>query len=164
MNILGIDPGATTGWCVYCTKRRSVVAHGFYEGQDTVILMPGASVAEVAVVERLVPHGASYPQVVESAYVAGHIAGELRPAIRVHELKRSDVRRILQEATHGAVKVKDDKSVRAAVVLLHGGDSATEAGGCLDGVTRHVWAALAVAIAWHLRQASLVAAAAGATA
>lgn len=150
MNILGIDPGATTGWCVYNTERRAVVARGLYEGHDSIILMPGASVAHVAVVERLVPHGASYPQVVESAYVAGRIAGELRPAIQVHELKRSDVRRVLQEATHGAVKVKDDKSVRAAIVVIHGGDSATEAGGCLHGVTSHVWAALAVALAWSL--------------
>lgn len=153
MLILGIDPGATTGWCVYDTKRRAVVARGLYEGQDTVILMPMPLVANVAVVERLVPHGASYPQVVESAHVAGTIGGELRPAIKVHELTRAEVRRTLQEATHGAVKVKDDKSVRAAVVLLHGGESATETGGCLHGVTSHVWAALAVAVAWWLRQA-----------
>jgi hypothetical protein len=150
--VLGIDPGATTGWCCYDTHTRRVVARGLYEGHDTVVLQPSGSVATVAVLERLVPHGASYPQVVESAYVAGRIAGELRPAIQVHEMTRAEVRRILQEATHGSVKVKDDKSVRAAVVLLHGGDSATEAGGCLHGVTSHVWAALAVAVAWTLRR------------
>lgn len=150
MRILGIDPGATTGWCVYDTDTRRVVARGLYEGHDTVVLQPSGSVANVAVLERLVPHGASYPQVVESAYVAGRIAGELRPALPVYELTRAEVRRTLQDATHGAVKVKDDKSVRAAVVLLHGGESATETGGCLHGVTSHVWAALAVAVAWHL--------------
>ena len=112
MRILGIDPGATTGWCVYDTDTRRVVARGLYDGHDTVVLQPSGSVANVAVLERLVPHGASYPQVVEAAYVAGRIAGELRPAIQVHELTRAEVRRILQEATSTATASSTSRSVR----------------------------------------------------
>ena len=149
MNIVALDPGATTGYVVYDTKARRVVARGEFHGHDTVCLWSAIPLHVVAV-ERLVPHGASYPQVVEAAYIAGRIVGQIQ--LVVHEMKRTEVRGILQEATHGAVKVKDDKSVWAALLELHGGESAGERGGLLHGVRSHERAALAVAVAFVLRQ------------
>lgn len=148
MRILGIDPGATTGWVVYDTEACGVTARGEFAGHGSVILFAHSQL-DVVCLERLVPHGASYPQVVEAAYTAGRIVGQFQ--VHVHELKRSDVRRILQDATHGAVKVRDDKSVWAALLVIHGGDAAAEKGGPLHGVKSHERAALAVAVAWAIR-------------
>ena len=148
MIVLGIDPGATTGWVAYDTETRGVTARGEFAGHGTVMLCAHQQL-DVVTMERLVPHGASYPQVVEAAYVAGRIVGQFQ--VHVRELPRSEVRRILQDATHGAVKVRDDKSVWAALLLIHGGDAAGEKGGSLYGVKSHERAALAVAVAWVLR-------------
>ena len=148
MIVLGIDPGATTGWVVYDTNTRGVTARGEFAGYGTVMLCAHQQL-DVVALERLVPHGASYPQVVEAAYVAGRIVGQFQ--VHVRELTRADVRRILQDATHGAVKVRDDKSVWSALLLIHGGESAGEKGGALYGVKSHERAALAVAVAWAIK-------------
>lgn len=147
MRILGIDPGATTGYVVYDTDAKRVVAYGEFEGHDAVAVWCAPEI-EIVTVERLVPHGASYPQVVEASYTAGRLVQKF--ASNARELKRTEVRRILQDATHGAIKVRDDKTVWAALVEIHGGAAATEKGGPLHGVKSHARAALAVAVAWWL--------------
>lgn len=167
MIILGIDPGATTGWCLYDSGDRHVIEWGHFPGH-AVAISSMAELAGVVVVERLRPHGASFPQVVEAAYTAGRIVERFACSREygcegvVHEVLRDVVRKTLQEATHGAVKVKDDKSVWAALVLLHGEGSdrkpkkrkgvVVEEGGAIGGVTSHARAALAVAVAFALRE------------
>ena len=119
--ILAIDPGETTGYVVYDPDAMRVEARGLFRGHDQVMLMPARCVVTVVVLERLVPHGASYPQVVTSAYVGGRLTERTDGQVPTHELERQRVRNVLQEATHGAIKVKDDKTVWAALKLLHGG-------------------------------------------
>lgn len=159
MRILGVDPGATTGWCLYDAASRTVVDCGHFQGADAgerLFCLP----ADIAVVERLRPHGASYPQVVEAAYTCGRLVEWLFcvEKMETHEMFRDDVRKALQDSVYGAIRVKDDKTVRAALVLLHGEGSDRKAtkkngpGGVLGAVTGHCWAALAVAVAFSLRK------------
>jgi len=158
MRILGIDPGATTGWCEYRTNTRSVISSCQTDG-SAVPSMDWAT--DLFVIEKVVPHGASYPQVVEAAWIGGEIAGYLRGRGKLPFLiTRMEVRQALQEAVHGTIKVKDDKTVWAALLALHGGVAAGKKGGLLYGVKSHERAALAVAVAFSLKAAELPAIAA----
>jgi len=67
---------------------------------------------------------------------------------------RRTVKRTLTEATQCDVTVKNDATAWAAILLLHGGESASKKGGALYGVRSHSRAALAVAMAWHMSQAA----------
>ena len=157
MRILGIDPGAKTGWCVYDNDHKRVLGSG--EFQEFYAHSACPPVVEhlrritnfnYAVVERLVPHGASYPQVVEAAYVAGRLVERVSKwSDVVVELARHEIRGRLQAATHGAVRVKNDATVWAALKLLHG-DGCDKKGGSLYGVKSHARAALAAAVAFTL--------------
>lgn len=161
MRVLGIDPGATTGWCLYDGEERRVIDCGEFDSYHLPEDVFFANDVDEVVVERLVPHGASFPQVVEAAYTCGRLV-EFAAAYRgesPHELRRPDVRKALQElGTHGAIRVKDDASVWAALCEMHGGPDAGKKpskkhpGGPLGGVKSHGRAALAVAVAWLLRE------------
>ena len=159
MLILGLDPGATTGWCAYDTATSSVVRCGHFAGSDVPYGLIGMSF-DATVIERPKGYGATYPQVVDAAWHAGILWQQFG---RCHTLERREVRAILTDATLGTVRVKNDASAWAALVLLHGDGSdkraktrkgeIVEAGGPLGGVTSHARAALAVAYAWWLQSA-----------
>lgn len=159
--VLGIDPGATTGWCLYDSAARRVVACGSFPGHDVHGVLPADAQGAVCVIERVLPHGGSFPDVVHAAYTAGRLVEIMRGhgGIAPVEIPRHDVRGALQEGTHGAIRVKDDKTVWAALVLLHGDGSDAKPtkkngmqGGPLGLVTGHARAALAVAVAFVLRR------------
>lgn len=144
--ILGIDPGATTGWCLYNLAGRFVVSHGMFPGCEVSDELP--RFVDRIVIEEIVPHGASYPQVVEAAWTGGEIRGFLRgQGMVVEKMPRMVVRKALQDAVHGTIRVVNDKTVWAALLALHGGDSAKKKGGSLYGVKAHERAALAVCVA-----------------
>lgn len=156
MIVLGLDPGMATGWALYDCAHRHCIAVGEFPGHSIPSDLAARSRLCVNVIERLRPHGASYPQVVEAAYVCGRLVGMLGNEQRpVHELRRDDVRRELQVATHGAIQVADDATVWAALRLLHG-DGCTKQGGALHllkpSETGHARAAVAVAVAWCIRE------------
>lgn len=166
VNILGIDPGKTTGWCIYDATRKEAIACGeFAEWDVDAINDPWAGITSRVVVERPKGYGPTRPQLVDCGYVCGRIVERLRfrfTAPKVHELTRHDVCKTLTEATHGVVNVRNDATAWAALLLLHGGDAAGEKprtkkgvevspGGALGRVTGHGRAALAVAVAWSLK-------------
>ncbi len=156
MLILGVDPGETTGWCVYDSDKKAAAPGMVAETCDVdlwpELLTVGLPSGTTAVVERPVPQGFTRPQVVECAWIAGRLRErlELALAFTTSDLTRLDVRRRLQAATNGVIQVKNDATVWAALKLLHGGESAAKKGGPLYGVTGHCRAALAVAVAWTL--------------
>lgn len=165
MRILAIDPGATTGWCVYLGDTKRVAARGQFEGFDINAVLPEAAAADAIVVESLrKAHANAYPTTVESAYICGRIVERLEVrGIVVHELLRIDIKRTLTDATLGEIRVKNDKTAWLALVMLHGGVGCdrkprrkkgvvVDEGGPLGGVTGHERAALACAVAWLLRQ------------
>lgn len=151
MILLGIDPGAKTGWVTYDTETRRVVESGTSAGIDVVAEADTTDV-ELVVIERPRGYGPTYPQVVECGYVCGYVVASLTAEGHdVCELVRHDVTKILSDATRGAVRVKNDATAWAALVLLHG-DGCDKKGGALHGVRAHERAALAVAVAWALRE------------
>lgn len=156
MIVLGIDPGQVTGWCTYDTDTRRVVAAGKFDGYD---VQGCHGIADVVVIERPKGQGPTFPQVVEAGIAFGYL---LRWAEtkwpRVHWLFRYDVKRILREATLGEVTPTNDASVWAALKLLHGEGcdkkptKKNPEGGAIGRVSSHERAALAVAVAWALRE------------
>lgn len=156
MIVLGIDPGATTGWCAYDVAKRCVVMSGWVQGHDadSIAAEQIAWDADTIVVERPVAHGPTRPQVVDCAYVCGRLVGEMGRWCKggIVELTRLQVKQALTAATHGEVRVVNDATAWAALLLLHGGDAAAKKGGPLHGVKSHGRAALAVAVAWCLMQ------------
>ena len=155
MRILGIDPGAATGWCIYDSGARRVLACGMFpefqvpDDWETGLYHLGTR-PRVAM-EIPVAHGPTRPEVVRCAYVAGRLFAILndRCALNVDELTRHEIRRRLQMATHGVVRVANDATVWAALKLLHG-DGCDKKGGALHGVKSHARAALAAAVAFAL--------------
>lgn len=151
MNIMALDPGATTGWCLYDSTRRRVIASGQFAGADaSVEFRKQSTYAAVHVIERPMGYGPTYPQVVDAAWYGG----ELRALCNAIAMTRRDIKAILTDATQGDVRVKDDASAWAALKLLHGGEACAKKGGALHGVKAHERAALAVAVAFALRQAA----------
>lgn len=171
MNILGIDPGATTGWCVYSTETRRAIECGAFCGHDyggtsldLALHEPG--IGAIAI-ERPKGYGPTRPQLVDCGYVAGRLVERLARCRSIYpsgvlELTRLEVCKALTAAVHGQINVRNDATAWAALLLLHGGDDAgrkartkkgveIEPAGALGIVTGHARAALAVAVAWSLR-------------
>lgn len=173
MRVLGIDPGATTGWCLYVHSDAGayVESAGTFEqwhGVPSLKLLR----TDYAVIERPKGYGPTRPELVDCGYVCGRIVGEMGrqiPYMDLYELTRIEVCKTLTEATHGAVRVRNNATAWAALVLLHGEDSdrkpkrkkgvVIDQGGPLGEVSSHARAALAVAVAFALRTEALRAAA-----
>ncbi len=168
MKILGIDPGLTSGWCLYVRHDSGsyIEASGQFRGDD-FFAIPGNvfGKCDAAVIERPVAHGPTRPAVVECAWTAGCLWRDMLHIIgrdKIHQLTRLEVRQELTAATHGVVSVRNDATAWAALVLMHGTDSdrkpkrrkgqVVDAGGPLGEVKGHARAALAVAVAFALRQ------------
>lgn len=152
MRVLGIDPGATSGWCIYDTDGRVLGAGCFVDDivphdEPTVTLW---QTADRCVIERPRGYGPTRPQVVDCAWVAGRLSLLVQDATgrMVNPMERKDVRKQLQLATLGTVRVTNDASAWAALLLIHGGDDAGKKGGALHGVKSHARAALAVSVAY----------------
>ena len=153
MKLLGVDPGATTGWCLYDEVARRVVAAGQFPSHE-VNLPVEAFGADIVVIERPVAHGPTRPAVVECAYTAGRLFEAMLRDWEdgVHELTRREVKLALTAATQRDVVVTDDATAWAALKLLHGGEGCDKKGMALHGVKAHERAALAVVVAWKLIQ------------
>lgn len=165
MRVLGLDPGATTGWCLYDDEQRRVLDCGTVPG-DSFLDIPRSvwGRVDVAIIERPVAHGPTRPEVVECAWVAGCLWRDMLHLLgrsKARQMRRLEVRQVLTAATHGVVRCTNDATVWAALVLLHGEGSdrkpktrkgeVIDDGGPLGRVTSHARAALAVAVAWTLR-------------
>lgn len=151
MLVLGLDPGATTGWCLYDTDARRVVDSDTFKESEA----PSGLIAmrrDICVIERPVAHGPTRPQVVDCAWHAGKLAVIMQAV----PMTRREIKLILTEATQRDVVVKDDATAWAALVLLHGeGCDAKPSkkngpGGSIGRVTSHERAALALVVAWAM--------------
>lgn len=145
MMILGLDPGETTGWCLYDSEANRATASGVFEGAAHPINLGDA--ANRIVIERVKGYGASYPAVVEAAYVCGRLVGRFPDCI---EMTRKDICKRLTAEMYGQLTVRNDRTAWAALKELHGGESSWRKGGPLYGVRSHGRAALAVAVAYSL--------------
>lgn len=165
MLILGVDPGAVTGWAVYESADRRVIASGqFNEHQiskqckDWIFSLT----VDAVVIERPKGQGPTRPQLVECGITFGRLAAYLESKFgerRVYEMLRYEVKSSLSAATHGEVNARNDASVWAALLLLHGGEDAGRKAtkknpvpGAIGLAKSHERAAVAVAVAWAIRE------------
>jgi hypothetical protein len=153
MMLLGIDPGATTGWCLYNTEQRRVEDCGDFRGTD---LPDGCKAAaercDHVIIESLhEPRGGIYPAVVVAGITQGHIERQLI-LYGVQRITRHEVKMLLTEAVHREPVVQKDKHAWEALLVLHGGDKAAKKGGPLHGVKSHQRAALAAVVAWCFKE------------
>lgn len=162
--ILGIDPGKVTGWTLYNEAERRVVACGHFprhqfstEAWDHVLWSADGKIP--VVFESLEqPRGGIYPAVVLAAIDEGRMREQVLAStgIEPHVISRHDVKRTLSLAVHNEPLVRDDKTTWQALVALHGPGSdqkrtKDKQEGCIGLVTGHERAALAVAVAWAIR-------------
>lgn len=153
MIVLGIDPGATVGWCLYDDFAERVVEAGTLTDGEAC----GLNIQDIAkrsghiVIERPRGYGPTRPQVVDCGWIGGRIFGEMLALnFTIEALERIEIRKRLQVATNGIMAVRNDATVWAALKLLHGGDGCDKKGGPLYGVKSHARAALAAAVAYGL--------------
>lgn len=167
--ILAIDPGKTSGWVHYDLKSRSPIGYGNFEGhQYPPFVADDAKWADHVVFEGMERvHAGIYPDTVTAAYHLGRMVERMSLALGrpVVEMDRHIVKQILTDATLGSVRVKNDTTAWAAMILMHGegcdakgrkgnakkGIAAVEPG-ILAGVSGHARAALAVAVAFAIRE------------
>lgn len=167
--ILAIDPGKTSGWVLYDTATRRPIRHGNFDGnQYPPQAESDAKQADHVVLEGMERvHAGIYPDTVTAAYHLGRMVERMNHALGrpVVELDRHIVKEILTDATLGSVRVKNDPTAWAAMILLHGEGCDTKGRkgnprkgiasvepGILAGVSRHARAALAVAVAFAIRE------------
>lgn len=153
MRILGIDPGAKTGWCVYDSVQGRVIGRGVVVEADLRTTECDIYFDE-CVIERPKGYGPTRPQLVDCGWVAGRLYEKIRAKSNsaTHTMTRLDVCKALTEATHGEVRVRNDATAWAALKLLHG-EGCDKKGGALHGVRSHERAALAIAVAFSLTKA-----------
>lgn len=124
MLILGIDPGATTGWCIYSTEERAAIESGIFKGHGIrTHIRDLCLAAHVVVIESMIePHGKIFPAVVQAGITEGRLTEHaLMTTAREPELlSRHDVKLTLTAATQRTVVVTDDKTAWQALALLHG--------------------------------------------
>lgn len=163
MNIVGIDPGATTGWVWYQTGScPKVCGHGQFKGHDVDGMCAHAMrMANVIVIEDLATntHAGIYPQTVAAARTQGFLEGYCKWGLglgEIQRLSRLEVKKTLAGTLLGEFPMKTDANVWAALKELHRRglhpDETVKKGGPLHGVKAHERAALAVAVAFALRQ------------
>ena len=155
MLVLGLDPGSTTGWCLYDTEAKRVVDCGsFREHAVTQECQAAYQQAAHTVIERPKAYGPTRPQVVDCAWTAGRLC----EGFSAIEFTRREVKEVLTTATRKDVSVRDDATAWAALVLLHGDGCDVKPskknglGGSIGRVTSHERAALALVVAWAIQQ------------
>lgn len=151
MRILGIDPGDTVGWCLYDALEARVVASGMFAHAlyPTPMDLPQVQ-ADALVIEEPVGFRGCPPAMVDCGFAAGRLYEvfarlvDRTPAL----LTRMAVRKALTAMTLGTIVARNDATVWACLLAIHGGESAAKKGGPIYGVRSHARAALAVAVAY----------------
>ena len=162
MTIIAVDPGATSGWVEYAEQQRRVIACGSFPRHH----MPPELLDRVrwlrspVVFESLEePRGNIFPAVVTAAIDEGRMREIVLAATGIEPqcISRHDVKQILSKAVHNEPYCQKDSDVWQALCKLHGPGSdqkrtKDKQEGCIGLVTGHERAALAVAVAWAIRQ------------
>lgn len=147
--ILAIDPGTTRsawvrlagdtlvtfGICDNLTMRDLVATHAR--------LWPGLNDVDAVVIEQVASYGMPVgAEVFETVFWSGRFAEAAHP-LPVERLTRLTVKTHLCHSARAT-----DATIRQALIDRYGGTGAIKKGGTLHGVSKDVWAALAVAVTW----------------
>lgn len=150
--ILAIDPGThQSALVVYDPKKRDVVLAEIVANErlnDTFLKLGGI---DLAVIEMVASYGQPVgAEVFETCVLIGRLMEMLIP-IRVERITRQEIKRRL---CHKVVGI-NDAVIRQRLIDLYGGKERAigkkKTPGPLYGITKDLWAALAVAVAWETR-------------
>jgi hypothetical protein len=150
--VLAIDPGSQqSAWIVLQDGRPDTFG---IEANDTLAAWLRGILrlfCDVVVIEQIEPRYGLQAgwEVLDTARWVGRFEEAASP-VPVARLKRSEILRHLGVVTQGKARVSADAGVRAALVDRYGGKDAAIGRkanpGPLHGISRDVWAALAVAV------------------
>ncbi len=145
MELMAIDPGPEKSAWVRMRAGKATEILGFSIWlNDNLIECLGTP--DVLVIEQIASFGMPVgAEVFETVYWSGRFAQRVMDtnATEVHRIKRVDVKMAICKNTRAK-----DGNIRAALIDRYGGSAAIKKGGALHGVSKDVWAALAVAEAW----------------
>lgn len=144
--ILAIDPGTTKSAWVAVLPDGEVLSFAIFDNEE----MLGACRrhffpfdVDLVVIEQVASYGMPVgAEVFETVYWSGRFAEAAHP-LRVERITRLQVKSAICHSGKA-----NDASIRQALIDRYGGPSAIRKGGALYGVSKDVWAALAVAVAW----------------
>lgn len=122
--ILGIDPGAKTGWCTYDSERRCVNDSGWFE--TTLVSWQGEiTECDVIVIEKPRVFPGSPPNMGDACINSGILWHKLLTLFGRAPLwlTMNEIRSRLSRATHGEINARNNATVTAALRIVHGDDS-----------------------------------------
>ena len=152
--VLAIDPGTSrSAWLRFDGRRPA--GFGITANDVLVRALRTGGLPDVVVIEEIRSYGMAVGQeTFDTARWTGRFQERIAP-MEATLLKRSDVVRHLGVVTHGPNRTTADAGIHAALIDRFGGVGGKAAAvglkarqGPLYGVTRDMWAALAVAVAW----------------
>ena len=142
MRVLAIDPGTTRSAFAWLDGA-TVEDFGMDDNAEVLERLYGLGVDRAVVIEKVESFGMAVgAEVFETVFWSGRFAEAAGPA-PVHRVGRKAVKLALC----GSPKAKDP-NIRQAVIDRYGGPDAIRKGGPLYGVSKDVWAAIAVGLTW----------------
>jgi hypothetical protein len=143
MRILAIDPGPTESAFVHL-RDGEIVDKGKAVNDDLIDFLRDTFV-DVLVIEKIASYGMPVgEEVFETVYWSGRFA-------QLAMLDETVIERIprLKVKLHLCKSPKaNDSNIRQALIDRYGGIQATKKGGALHGVSKDIWAALAVGLTY----------------
>lgn len=147
MRVLAIDPGTTqSAWVLFDPSEP--LRFGIWSNDDVLVdvVRPQKFAPELGttvVIEKVESFGMAVgAEVFETVFWAGRFAEAAYP-MPVDRIGRKAVKLHLCQSTRAT-----DSNIRAALIDRYGGSDAIRKGGALYGVSKDVWAALAVGVTW----------------
>jgi hypothetical protein len=143
--ILAIDPGTTKS--AYMLILPDEPLHFAITANEDVLAMirqiSDWTAFPTVVIEQVASYGMPVgAEVFETVYWSGRFAEAAHP-LPVERITRLQVKNALCHDSRAS-----DATIRRELMDRYGGDSSIRKGGVLYGVSKDVWAALAVAVAW----------------
>lgn len=147
--ILAIDPGSEqSAWLVYAPPVGRPLDFGILANDDILDHLRDNDSSmtigvDLVVIEQIRSYGMSVgAEVFDTVHWAGRFTEAAWPT-PVHQLPRLAVKQALCHDSRAK-----DQNIRQALIDRFGGTPAIRKGGVLHGISKDVWAALAVAVTW----------------
>lgn len=144
--VLALDPGPErTAYVVWCPNSEQVLAKGYDANADlrARLYREGHILADTLVIEQIASYGMAVgAEVFQTCVESGRFAEAWRPR-PVEWMPRLQVKLALCQSPRAR-----DANIRQALIDRFGAPGTKKAPGKLYGISSHLWAALAVAVAW----------------
>jgi len=142
--VLAIDPGTSRSAWVLLAPDGSLLRFGLLDNPDLLdVVRAGWPDWSHVVIEQVASYGMPVgAEVFETVFWSGRFAEAASP-LPFDRLTRLAVKTHLCHSARA-----NDANIRQALIDRYGGPGAIKKGGTLHGVSKDVWAALAVGVTW----------------